>query len=413
MPDFSLSTQKIKEIDRCQLCDCNELTTYLNFGSSPLANSLKETENQEEFQAPLEIVKCENPKCECFQLRHLVSPEILFSNYNYRSSVPLQKHFEEYAKHTFDLLKLNKGDLMVGIGGNIGQLEKAYKDLGMCEVNIEPATNIALESRKNGVFTVNSFFDKDTVRDFPNEAKLICGNNVLAHCDLNPIIEGIKHLLHKDGVLIIENAYWLDSVKNSDAFQCYSEHYFYHHIKGLKNFFDLHGFDLFNVTFNSVQCGSFRIYVKWKENTKFEIDESVSEAIKNEEEYGLYKKETYDKFLAKLNDIKIEINKLLKEITDKENKIGLFSVAAKTTLMIKYLNLSQYILFASDDSEIKYNKFIPGTSIKIVDKETFKKQNFDYILVGAYNFFQEIVRSHSDYSRTWIACLPEIKIVKT
>ena len=406
--------ENIKEISSCGLCGCDKLTTYLNFGSSPLANSLKEKIDEKEFQAPLEIVKCENTDCQCFQLKHQVSPEILFNNYSYRSAIGLQKHFEEYAKTTSEYLKLEKGDFIVGIGGNTGLLEQEYQKLGFCNVvNVEPAKNIAQESKQSGVTTFTGFFNEDIDISGYNHlfAKLITCNNCFAHTDLKPIIEGVKTLLNEDGFLIIENSYWLDVVKNSDAFQCYSEHYFYHHIKGLKNFFDIHGFDLFKVTYSSVQCGSFRIYVKWKENKKFEIDNSVAAAIKNEEEFGLFDKETYHDLIGKLFHIKFKLGTILNEITQQNKKIGIFGVAAKTVLMLKYFGISEYFSLATDDSDLKWQKFIPGTSIKIVSKDEFWSQNFDYVLPGAYNFFDFIRERNKDKNCKWIRVLPKLEIV--
>ncbi len=270
---------------------------------------------------------------------------------------------------------------MIGIGGNIGQLEKAYNDLGLIAINCEPAQNIAFESRQNGVQTINSFFGSNISKDIDIinktfngilksiKAKLICANNVMAHCNLGPIIEGIKNLLDKDGVFIMENAYWLDSIKNSDAFQIYSEHYKYLSIKPIVNFFNLQGFDVFKVEYNQIQCGSFRAYIKSKKNKKFEIDKSVQEAIQNEEDFGLYKKETYDKFIKDLDNIKVKLNDLLSGLKKEGKKIGLFGVAAKTVLLLKYLEIGKYIDFATDDSNLKHNKFIPGQVIKILSKD--------------------------------------------
>lgn len=406
----------VVEIDSCQLCGHKGLTTYLNLGFSPLANSLKKTADEVEFEAPLEVVKCENKECECFQLRHLVNPEILFSNYSYRSSYGLKSHFEEYAKTTSEFLRLEKGDFIVGIGGNTGLLEDEYQKLGFFDViNVEPAKNIAKEAEENGVTTFNSFFGPEVTYSFFNDyqfnfAKLITCNNCWAHTDLKPLIHGIKILLDKEGYLVIENAYWLNSVQNLDIFQCYHEHKFYHHIKGLKNFFDIHGFDLFKVTYNSVQCGSFRIFVKWKENTKFEIDKSVEEAIKNEEEFGLYKKKTYNNLLDELDNLSAEIHVELKKIRDSGKTIGLFGIAAKTVLMLKYFGIADYISFATDDSDLKWNRFIPGTNIKITNKEEFWAQKPDYV-IPIYNFFDDIVKANKDRDCKWVRILPKLEIL--
>ena len=404
----------IKTINSCQLCGHERLSSYLDFGYSELSNALKEDSNQQEFGSSLEVLKCENSKCGCFQLKHLVSSDILFGgNYNYRSSEGLKKHFKEYASTTLSNLKLNENDLILGIGGNTGILEKEYLELGMLQVlNVEPAKNISEESRLNGIETFNGFLNKETSKQILEKygkAKLITANNCLAHTDLNPIIEAIDILLTDNGCLVMENAYWLNTVENSDAFQIYSEHYKYLTIKSLSNFFNINGFDIFRVEYNQVQCGSFRAYIKRKENV-LPIEDSVRFAIEKEESFGLYQLNTYKEFQNRLNFIKKDIQQILINLKKENKKIGLFGVAAKTTLMLKFFDIGQYIDFATDDSELKHNKYIPGQKIKIVNQKEFWANKPDCV-IPIYNFFDIIIDKNRDKNVKWLRALPFLEIV--
>ena len=59
------------------------------------------------------------------------------------------------------------------------------------------------------------------------------------------------------------------------------------------------------------------------------------------------------------------------------------------------LELALIILkYVLDDSEIKHNKFIPETNIQIKSKDSINVNNYDYILVLAWNFFDSIVKSN-------------------
>lgn len=399
-----------QEITTCQLCG-GEIETYLNLGFSPLANGLKRRVEDEEKCSPLEVVKCKNPNCESFQLKHLVNPEALFSNYLYRSSLGLKKHFEQYAHHVTQFLNLKPNSMVYGIGGNNGYLEKSFQELGMTAVNVEPASNIAEESKRNGVYTINAFFDANLQNYFDyHYIDLICANNVLAHCDLKPIIEAVDMFLKRDGYLVMENAYWLNSYQNHDLFQVYAEHYKYLTIKCLKNFFDLYNFDLFRVEYNKIQCGSFRAFIKRKQNTTFQIEDSVNQAIENEEKVGLYDKVSYESWIKEVEEIKIQLIDLLKGIKSQNKSIGLFGVAAKTVLMLKYFNISQYIDFATDDSDLKWKTFIPGTSIEILNKDSFWNKKLDYV-IPIYNFFDAIVSVNQDKKVKWVKIIPRIEII--
>ncbi len=410
----------IKSITKCQLCENKGLTEVLNFGSSPLANNLKNQATDEEIEAPLEVVMCDNPACNCVQLKYLVDPEVLFSNYNYRSSKGLEKHFKEYAESSLKVYRPPTGSMVVGIGGNIGLLEKEYQKLGYYAVNVEPAKNIAEESAKNGIFTLNDFFDDHSVADLQRKTKrekahLITANNCLAHTNIFPIINGVQELLHKDGVLIMENAYLLDTIQNLDAFQIYGEHYKYLHIKALANFFRLYELELFYVEHNNAQCGSFRAYIKWASNTELKTDISVNTAIATEIRAGLHEPKTYAKFMRDLGQLKKQVAGVLTAAKKDKLSVGIFSVAAKTTLMLKWFDLSHLIDYATDDSDLKWNKYIPGTEIPILSPDEFWEKSPDIILVGAYNFAENIIKNNQKNLKEggrFVIPIPKLEIIK-
>ncbi len=210
--------------------------------------------------------------------------------------------------------------------------------------------------------------------------------------------------------MVIENSYWLDVVKNSDIGQVYAEHYKYLSIKPLQKFFDSHGFDLFKVTFNQVQCGSFRAYIKWKANNNFNIDESVGAAIKTEEEFGLYNIDVYDGLRQDLAILEVKLCMLLKQLKKEGKTIGIFSVPAKIVLLLQYMGIKEFFDLATDDSFSKWQKFIPGTLIKIVPPEEFWQNKFDYVLIGAYNFFRDIKQNNCNKKTKWIRILPFFEI---
>jgi hypothetical protein len=395
----------IKEYNHCRLCGSTDIKTILDFGETALANSYvnKEDLGKEEFKAPLKVFLCRS--CGLSQLSCDVNPDILFKNYLYESSKGLEKHFKDYASHTTRLLKLKEQDTVIGIGGNTGLLESEYNKLGLNAINVEPAKNIAEKSKENGVETVCKFFNEETAEEILRKyghAQVIQGNNVLAHVPLEEIVKGMKILLDLSGFIIQENAYWLDTVRNKDIFQIYSEHLLYISIKPLQKFYEKHGFRIFHVEYNNVQNGSFRAYICRRE-ALHEEDPSVKQAIKNEEEFGLYSLETYDKLKQDVLVIKKSLQAFLKK--NKGKKMGIFGVPAKLLLLIKHFDIEKYFSFAVEDSDLKINKYIPNTKIKIYSRAEFYNsdlKNAEIMLVGAYNFYDQIVRNNSDYKGVWV-----------
>jgi len=65
-----------------------------------------------------------------------------------------------------------------------------------------------------------------------------------------------------------------------------------------------------------------------------------------------------------------------------------------------------------DDTDIKQNKFIPGTGIQIMNRDILKETQPDYILILVHNFADYIIESlNSDYQGKFITLIPDIKII--
>jgi len=64
-----------------------------------------------------------------------------------------------------------------------------------------------------------------------------------------------------------------------------------------------------------------------------------------------------------------------------------------------------------DDTDLKQEKYIPGTGIQIKSREYLKTNKVDYILILAHNFKDVIVeRLRKDgYTGKFIVMFPEIK----
>jgi len=398
---------KIKTINSCRLCDSNNIDEVLNFGEVALANNYRDSADlTDEFLAPLVYFQCRN--CGSVQLRDQVDSSILFSNYSYSSPPNLRSHFEEFAKTVSKNINLCDKQLIVEIGGNNGICGQEFKKLGFSNViNVEPAANIAKISQENGINTLNRFFNKETANEIyrlnEGPARLITASNVLAHVDsLNEIVESVKLLLSEDGYLVFENCYLLNTVFSLDAGQCYSEHIQLHSIKPLDIFFKKHGLEICEIELNKIQLGSFRIYVTWPANNSY-TSSSVKNLIKLEEDFGLYKKETYEDFTEKVTVAGNELRVKLINIIANNGKIALYGVPAKIVLLIKSWELEQFISYAVDDSPLKQGKFVPGTKIPIKNSEFWRADNPAATLVGAYNFADDIIKNNPQYPKeNWI-----------
>ena len=73
----------------------------------------------------------------------------------------------------------------------------------------------------------------------------------------------------------------------------------------------------------------------------------------------------------------------------------------KKSLLISLLICSN--AFAFDDNPLKHLKYIPGTQIQIIDKNTAAKEKIDCLIVFAWNFFAEIKKNNNSLSQNIIS----------
>tara|TARA_B100000989_G_scaffold286778_1_gene255775 strand:+ start:1430 stop:2602 length:1173 start_codon:yes stop_codon:yes gene_type:complete len=371
-------------IKNCLVCKKKKLKKYLDLGKQPLANNLKKTIKVQKF--PLELMYCSS----CFhnQLSIEISKEKLFSNYLYLSSQSktLQNHFDSAAKKYINLLNLNKYSSIIDIGSNDGIALNYYKIKNYKNfVGIEPAKNLCKIANKRGIKTINSYLNKELSKKYSCSADLVTASNVFAHNkNIKLLAKYLLSLLRKDGVLIIEVQYIIDMLKKNLFDNIYHEHIHYWSLHSLNYLFKSLGSSIYKVEKISTHGGSIRCYIK---KGIFTQNKSVKNLIKNEIRMKIRTIKTFINFSKKLKEKKNNFKKFL--INNSNKVIVGYGAAAKTSTLLNYLKISDNINFIIDDNILKQNRYIPGTSIKIVSKNKIK-QNIDFLIVFAWNYFKEI-----------------------
>ena len=143
-----------------------------------------------------------------------------------------------------------------------------------------------------------------------------------------------------------------------------------------------------------------RIYVKKERNSK--VEQSVRGLLKKEEQFGMKKYETYEKFGEKIYTIKKNVKKNIKKLKTNGKKIIGYGSPAKATTALNFFGISKEIEYIIEDNKLKHGKFLPGVKIPITSKSNVK-QKPDYALVLAWNFIDEIKRKNSDLAHKFIS----------
>ncbi len=207
-------------------------------------------------------------------------------------------------------------------------------------------------------------------------------------------------LLSKNGSIIIEVQYLLNTLKDLTFDNIYHEHYNYWSLTSLINFFNQFDAKIYKVERINTHGGSIRVYIK--KGKKIKIENSVRELIKVEEKFGIKKYQIYQEFAKKVYKIRDNIRKNISKLKSNDTKIIGYGSPAKATTALNFFGISSEIESIVEDNKLKHGKFLPGMNIPITSKEQIKKKP-DYALVLAWNFFDEIKKKNSDLADKFIS----------
>jgi nucleoside-diphosphate-sugar epimerase len=386
----------------CRSCGNTNLKRVISLGYQPLANNLLNNKNEKHEVYPLEMNYC--PKCHNCQLSVSVDPKKMFSNYLYTSSTSssFRNHFIAASKNYIKHFKLKpKKSYIIDIGSNDGVALKPFKDLGFDKIlGIEPAKNLAKLANENNIKTFNGFLEKKNLKRIKGNADLILASNVFAHSDkLKEMAECMIKLLNKNGTIVIEVQYLLNTLQDLTFDNIYHEHYNYWSLTSLVNFFNKFNSTIFKVEKINTHGGSIRVYIK--QGKKVKIEKNVKELLAEEDSFGIKKYKTYQDFGEKIKKLRENVIKNIKTLQKTNKKIVGFGAPAKATTALNFFGISNEIDFVIEDNKLKHNKFIPGVLIPIKDKNYLKDKN-NLIIVLAWNFYNEIKKNNQDLSNNFI-----------
>ena len=387
----------------CRSCGNTKLKRVISLGYQPLANNLLNKKDEKCELYPLEVNYCD--RCHNCQLSVAVNPKKMFSNYLYTSSTSksFREHFVNAANKYIKDFKLNKKkSYIIDIGSNDGVALKPFKNLGFKKIlGVEPAKNLAKLANKNKIKTFNGFLEGNNLKKIKKNADLILASNVFAHSDkLKEMAECMFKLLSKNGSIIIEVQYLLNTLKDLTFDNIYHEHYNYWSLTSLINFFNQYDAKIYKVERINTHGGSIRAYIK--KGKKIKIENSVRELIKVEEKFGIKKYQIYQEFAKKVYKIRENIRKNILKLKSKSAKVIGYGSPAKATTALNFFGISNEIECIVEDNKLKHGKFLPGMNIPIVSRSEIKEKP-DCALVLAWNFFDEIKKNNSDLAQKFIS----------
>ncbi|HEU5002991.1 MAG TPA: class I SAM-dependent methyltransferase [Actinomycetota bacterium] len=402
----------------CLSCGSQALEIVLSLGKQPLANALltEEQLSEPEQRYPLDLAFCS--ACALAQITEVVSPEILFGEYNYFSSFSstMVAHAKELADRLIVERQLGPGSLAMEVASNDGYLLQNYVAAGIPVLGIEPARNVAPAAEAKGVTTLCEFFSPsvaDRLVADGQRADVLHANNVMAHVpDINGIMSGIARVLKPTGVAVIETPYVRDLVERLEFDTIYHEHLFYYSLTSLERVARRNGLSVVGVERLPIHGGSLRVFAS---PSPAEAGPAVDAMLEEEARLGMGTVGYFRGFAARVDMVCRSLVALVGSLKAEGRRLAAYGAAAKGSTLLNACGLgTETFEYVADRSTHKQGRYMPGVHLPIVSAERLLADGPDDVLLCTWNFADEILAQQAEFRARggrFIIPVPEPRVV--
>jgi hypothetical protein len=395
----------------CRGCLGKNLFSGLDLGDLPIANELLLSSESEIEKFPLHLRICTD--CGLGQVADVVTPERIFRDYRYLSSVSTTflKHASDFVTQQIESNAFLPNDWVLEIASNDGYLLKNFLPYEIRIVGVEPAENVAELSRGLGIETISEFFSCQLAIELLKQygfPKLIIANNVLAHVpDLIDIFKGLAALCGPDTKISIENPSLSNILMGMQFDTIYHEHYSYLSAFSVSRLGKMHGLSLFKVEELKIHGGSNRYWLE-KLTLNSAVESSVEKVTNLEIESGLFQAKVWTGFSSRVSRILDNFLQWLTNAQKDNRRLYGYGAAAKASTILNSIEVPQDSIRAiADLSQEKQGRLMPPHGVPIISpQELFSEKPTD-VIIFPWNIKSEIASflrlNLGDQVRLWCA----------
>ena len=402
------------KIKNCRSCKSKFLTKIYTLGRQSLTGIFPSKKNAKISKGDLSMVICN--KCKLLQLEHnFDANEMYGSNYGYMSSLnkSMISHLKLKALGLKKRYRLKSNMKILDIGSNDGTFlsffNNKYKLFGC-----DPTISKFSKYYRKDINQIPLFFSSKL---FENK-KFDLISSISMFYDLpDPLTfaKEINSILNNNGVWHIELSYMPMMIKNRSYDTICHEHLEYYSLKSLKYLLDKANFKIINLSFNQINGGSIELDVTKKRSKLKECKHLINWVLESERLNKYNEIEKHKLFFKECQNHKILLKKLLLTLKKQNKKILGYGASTKGNVLLQYCNIDSKILnYIAEVNKFKFNKFTPGSNIKIISEQEAKRRKPDYLLVLPWHFKDHIIKKEQNFLKNggkMIFPLPDIEII--
>lgn len=379
----------------CRVCGSKKLTPVVRIKPQYIASTFVKTNKdnpKSKIKIPMTAVLCAT--CGLAQLKETVEPDLLYSQYFYRSHVTrtMSRDLKTVVDDALSRVKVKSGDAVLDIGCNDGTMISMFPD-SLKRVGIDPAKNIDWAHLDKSIAIVNDYFPCDALKKW----KFTVITSTAMFYDLNDpnkAVLDIKEILADDGVLCIQVSYLYDTIRDMNFYDFCHEHLEYYSLKSIMYLMKRNGMSIFDASTNAVNGGSLRILVA-KIEAKRPVSQNIQYLLLRERVLHLEDPNTYNVFekLISYNTTRVR-EYILKQ---KGLVIGL-GASTKGNVLLQMCGITKRMLpYISERNPEKVGLKTLGDDIELISEERARGLGPSCIFVIPWNFKAEIVDREREY----------------
>ncbi len=402
------------KIKFCRSCKKSNLIKVYSLGKLSLTGIFPSNKNENITRGELSLVICKN--CKLLQLEHnFDANEMYGDNYGYMSSLnkSMVSHLKLKSLNLKNRYNLKPKDFILDIGSNDGTFLSFFNNkfkLYGCDPTIKKFKN----SYRKDINQMPIFFSSKYFKD--KKFKLI--SSISMFYDLPDPLDFAKQIhsiLSDKGIWHIELSYMPMMIKNTSYDTICHEHLEYYSLKSLKYLLDKADFKIINLSFNQINGGSIELDIAKKNSTFKECKHLIRWVLESERSNKYNDIKKLKKFFKECQNHKIMLKKLLVTLKKQNKKVLGYGASTKGNVLLQYCKIDSKLLNCIlEINKFKFNKFTPGTNIKIVSEKEAKLKKPDYLLVLPWHFKDYIIKREKKFLKNGgklIFPLPDIEII--
>ena len=402
------------KIKFCRSCKSIKLSKVFSLGKQTLTGIFPPSKNAKITKGNLSLILCN--ECKLLQLENNFNPHEMYGeNYGYMSSLnkSMMTHLKLKALNLQKKYKLKSEQNILDIGSNDGTFLSYFKK-NFHLVGCDPTIKKFSRYYRKDIKQISNFFSGNLFKG--KKFNLVTSISMFYDLpDPSKFAKEIHSILDKNGVWHIELSYMPMMLKNVSYDTICHEHLEYYSLKSLKYLLDKAGLKIISLAFNQINGGSIELDVA-KKNSKFnEIKELINWVLESEKRNKYNEISRQRDFFKQCINHKFLLKKLLITLKKQNKKVYGYGASTKGNVILQFSKIdSSLIKYIGEVNKFKFNKYTPGSKIKIISEKQLKYLKPDYLLVLPWHFKDHILKREHKFLKNggkFIFPLPDIEII--